>query len=88
VEGQDWIAEKLNKKIESNHVIKLIKSGDKYKNWISTQKITNGDYLSATWDWIRGGERTTPNGDIPIVVLNKNSRRSCFPVVGSFKCTS
>ena len=63
----------MNKKAESNHVITPGKSGDKYKNWISTQKIADGNYLSATWDWIKGGERTTPNGDIPVVALNKNS---------------
>ena len=63
----------MNKKAESNHVITPGKSGDKYKNWISTQKIAEGNYLSATWEWIKGGERTTPNGDIPVVALNKKS---------------
>ena len=63
----------MNKSAESNHAITPVKSGDKYKNWISTQMLADGNYLSVTWDWIKGGERTTPNGDIPVVVLNKKS---------------
>jgi len=35
--------------------------------------LADGNLLSVTWDWIKGGERTTPNGDIPIVVLNRES---------------
>ena len=54
----------MNKKAESNQVITPVKSGDKYKNWISTQMLVDGNSLSVTWDWIKGGERTTPNGDI------------------------
>jgi hypothetical protein len=63
----------MNKKAESNQVITPVKSGDKYKNWISTQMLADGSYLSVTWDWIKGGERTTPNDDIPVVVLNGKS---------------
>lgn len=63
----------MNKSAESNHVITPVKTGDKYKNWISTQMLADGNYLSVTWDWIKGGKRTTPNGDIPVMVLNKES---------------
>jgi len=61
----------MNKKAESNQVITPVKSGDKFKNWITTQMLADGNYLSVTWDWIKGGERTIPNGDIPVAVLNR-----------------
>jgi L-ascorbate metabolism protein UlaG (beta-lactamase superfamily) len=63
----------MNKSAGSNQVITPVKSGDKYKNWISTQMLSDGNLLSVTWDWIKGGERTTPKGDIPVVALNKKS---------------
>ena len=31
----------MNKKAESNQVITPVKSGDKYKNWISTQMLAD-----------------------------------------------
>jgi L-ascorbate metabolism protein UlaG (beta-lactamase superfamily) len=63
----------MNNQAEASIVIKPVKSGDKYKNWIPTQMLVDGGYLSVTWDWIKGAERTTPTGDIPIVVLDKKS---------------
>jgi L-ascorbate metabolism protein UlaG (beta-lactamase superfamily) len=71
--GHVYAGNDMNKKAESNQVITPVRSGDKYKNWISTQMLADGNYLSATWDWIKGGKRTTPNGDIPVVVLNRKS---------------
>ena len=63
----------MKKMAELNQIITPVKSKDKYKNWISTQMLAEGNSLSVTWDWIKGGERTTPNGDIPVVVLSKKS---------------
>ena len=57
----------MNKKAESNQVITPVKSGDKYKNWISTQMLADKNSLSVTWDWIKGGERTTPKVDIVMI---------------------
>ena len=63
----------MNKHTESSIVIQPVKSGEKYKNWIPTKMLVDGSYLSVTWDWIKGGKRTIPKGDIPIVALNKES---------------
>ena len=63
----------MNKKAESEQAITPVRSGDKYKNWIPTQMLADGNALSVTWDWIKGGERTTPKGDIPVVALNEKS---------------
>jgi len=38
----------MNKKVESNQVITAVKSGDKYKSWISTQKLVDGNALGKT----------------------------------------
>ena len=43
----------MKKKAELNQVITPVKSGDKYKNWISTQMLADGNSLSVTWDWIK-----------------------------------
>jgi len=60
-------------KSAENQAIVPAKSGDLFKNWIPTKMLTDGSTLSVTWDWIKGGERTTPEGEIPVVKLNKDS---------------
>ena len=63
----------MNRKTESHQSIKPVMSEKKYENWIPTEMLADGNYISVTWEWIKGGERTTPKGDIPVVVLNRKS---------------
>jgi len=51
-----------------------IKANSKYENWLPTPMIIEGNSMSSViWKWMNGGERERPEGDIPIVSLNKNS---------------
>jgi L-ascorbate metabolism protein UlaG (beta-lactamase superfamily) len=55
-----------------NNRIQPSKHGNKYQNWIPT-KMLEGSMVSATWNWIKGGERTVPKQEIPIIPLNGQS---------------
>lgn len=52
--------------------VRPIKNGNKYENWIET-KLMEGSLLSAAWNWIKGGEKTVPEDDIPVVPLTRAS---------------
>ena len=59
---------------EDPSMIAPIKTGTKYENWIATPMMLEGSsMLSVGWKWIKGGEREKPEGEIPIVSLNKDS---------------
>ncbi len=45
----------------------------KFQNWLPTGVVAKGSMLSATWDWIKGGERTVPEGKIPVNHLDRAS---------------
>lgn len=45
----------------------------KFQNWLPTQMMVDGSALSATWNWIKGGERTVPEGKIPVNHLDRGS---------------
>jgi len=55
-------------------MIAPIKTGAKYENWTATPMMAEGSSMSSViWKWMNGGEREKPEGEIPVVSLNKNS---------------
>ncbi len=59
---------------EGPTMIEPVKAEAKYENWLATPMIIEGVSMSSViWKWLRGGERERPEGEIPIVPLNKDS---------------
>lgn len=58
---------------EGPPMIAPVKKGSRYENWVPTPMIIEGRTLSEIWKWMGGGKRRKPEGDIPIVSLNKDS---------------
>ena len=54
-------------------MIAPVKSANKYENWTATPMIIEGRMMSEIWKWLKGGERQKPEGQIPVVSLNKDS---------------
>jgi len=70
----------MNKKVESNNIITPVKSGYKYKNWISTQKVADGNYLSATHSVRANGDTSnvSPFAKSPLIWTLLRLMRSPF----------
>ena len=55
-------------------MIAPIRTGTKYENWLATPMIIEDVSMSSViWKWLKGGERERPEGEIPIVTLDKGS---------------
>lgn len=57
------------------------KRGNKYENWIPTTMIRDGRMMSELGKWLKGGNRDKPEGEIPVVSLNKDSFKE-YPAEG------
>jgi len=54
-------------------LIAPINNDGKYENWLPTPMFVEGGMASEIWKWIKGGERQRPGGEIPVVLLDKDS---------------
>ena len=62
-----------NASSEGAPLIAPIQTDGTYENWIPTEMIVEGGMASELWKWIIGGERQKPGGEIPVVLLDKDS---------------